>query len=244
MNKNTNDHNTTRRISFWGDSLTRGTPGASFFKILKSELSEYELLNYGKGGDTVVSLYRRIEGMGFNTASDIAFLWAGTNDVFAKISWSHAALKVATNQPRAKDHEEFERYYQKCIEILRQKATKVITVPPLFMGEELQSQWNQEMEQLSSIIEQASASHANVEFLDLRKHIIPKLENKTISNYFPNSLTRIALDTMQLKHDDQVEQMSTMRGLSYTLDGVHLNCKGAKLVAEAFLQAIQRALPR
>lgn len=244
MNKNANDHKTTRRISFWGDSLTRGTPGASFFKILKRELPEYELLNYGKGGDTAISLYRRIEGLGFNTTSDIAFLWVGTNDVFAKISWSHTALKIVTNQPRAKDHEEFERYYQQCIEILWQNATRVVTVPPLFMGEDLHTRWNQEMEQLASIIEQVSASYDNVEFLDLRKRLLPKLEGKTVSNYFPNSITRIALDTMLLKYDDQVEQMSTMRSLSYTLDGVHLNCKGAELVAGVFLETIQRILPR
>lgn len=239
MNKEANNIEIASQISFWGDSLTRGSPGASFFEILKSELPDCKLLNYGKGGDTVISLYRRIKEMHLHTISDIAFLWVGTNDVFEKISWSHTILKALTKQPRAKNPEEFEHYYRLLLDILCQQANRVIIVPPLFMGEDLNSQWNQEMDELSRIIEQVSNSYNNVEYLDLRKIVFPKLEGKTISSYLPKSLGRIALDTLSLKHNEQIDQVSTDRDLVYTLDGVHLNCEGARLVADAFLETIK-----
>jgi lysophospholipase L1-like esterase len=240
MNKKANNFEITNQISFWGDSLTKGRPGASFFEVLKSRLLEYELLNYGKGGDTVISLYRRIKEMHLNSTCDIAFLWVGTNDVFEKISWSHTILKALTKQPRAKNPEEFERYYRLLLDNLCQQANRVITVPLLFMGEDINNQWNQEMEELSRIIEQVSDSYNNVEYLDLRKIVLPKLEGKTISSYLPKSVGRIALDTLSLKHNEQIDRMSTERGLFYTLDGVHLNSVGAELVAEAFLETIKK----
>ncbi len=52
---NDNNHSEARSIAFWGDSLTEGFPGASYFEILKQQLPEDKLINYGKGGDTVIA---------------------------------------------------------------------------------------------------------------------------------------------------------------------------------------------
>ena len=73
-------------IIFFGDSLTEGVPGASYYKILKEKLPEHNLVNCGKGGDTVNSLYNRIKKMNISKKYDIAFIWIGTNDVFKKAS--------------------------------------------------------------------------------------------------------------------------------------------------------------
>jgi lysophospholipase L1-like esterase len=240
MNKKSNNLINAGRISFLGDSLTRGIPGAAFIEILENRLPEYELLNYGKGGDTVLSLYRRIKDFRFDKANDIAFLWVGTNDVFVKISGTYPVFKTFVNQPWAKNSEEFERYYRLTLDILCQHANKVITVPPLFMGEDIDNSWNKEMEGLSTIIERVSGFYENVEYLDLRRIIYPRLSGKKTSVYLPMSLTRIAFDTLLLKQKAQIDKVSSERGLVFTLDGVHLNSAGAKLVAEAFLETINR----
>jgi hypothetical protein len=66
-------------VSFSGDSLTEGVPGASYFDVLKKRLPESELINLGEGGDTVLSLYKRITHLNLEKPIDIAFLWIGTN---------------------------------------------------------------------------------------------------------------------------------------------------------------------
>ncbi|MEE8605369.1 MAG: SGNH/GDSL hydrolase family protein, partial [Candidatus Aminicenantaceae bacterium] len=81
------------KIAFMGDSLTEGVVGASYFDILQDTLSQHELLNYGKGGDTVISLFRRLSRMGFESNMDIGFLWIGANDVFVKTRWSFPLTK-------------------------------------------------------------------------------------------------------------------------------------------------------
>jgi lysophospholipase L1-like esterase len=239
MNGIANKRINANRISFFGDSLTRGIPGAAFFEILENRLPEYELVNYGKGGDTVISLYRRIKNSQLDQNSDIAFLWIGTNDVFVKISGSYPVFKTIVNQPWVRNTEEFERYYRMTLEILCQYANKVITIPPLFMGEDIKNRWNKEMECLSIIIEQLSYYYENVEYLNLRKLIVPQLDGKILSSYLPTSIVSVGIDTLLLKRKDQVDKKSIERGLFYTLDGVHLNSAGAKLVAEAFLEIIK-----
>ena len=232
-------HLSERSIAFWGDSLTEGFPGASYFKILKQRLPEYELLNYGKGGDTVISLYQRLRRLQLNEPVSIVFLWVGVNDVFVNISPSYPIIKTINKQPWSKEHEEFERYYHLTLEILCQGANRVITVPPLFMGEDMNNQWNKEIEKLSRIIEKVSASYENVEYLDLRKIIFPKLVDQNVSEYLPESATRVALDVILLKQTEQIDKKSSERGLLFTLDGVHLNSRGADLVAEIFLETIK-----
>ncbi len=228
-----------KRVFFYGDSLTRGSPGAAFFDILKRRLPEYELVNHGKGGDTVLSLYRRIRNIQLDRTNDIDFLWIGTNDVFVKISRSYPAFKTIVNQPWVRNPEEFKQYYHLTLEILCQQADRVITVPPLFMGEDVNNRWNQELGELSSIIEQVSTSYPKVQYLNLRKVIFPKLNDKIPSKYLPISLTKIVLDTLFLKQKEQVDKKSIERGLFLTLDGVHLNNNGAEIVAEIFLETIK-----
>ena len=173
------------------DSLTEGFPGASYFEILRRRLPEYKLLNRGKSGDTVISLYRRLRNSPIDDPVDIAFLWVGTNDVFPKISWSYPVIKTLNNQPWAKSPGEFEKYFRLTLVILSQRAGKVITVPPLFMGEQINNRWSQEMKELSEIIERVSASDKSVEFLDLRKIIFPKLKDKSVSDYIPTSAVKV-----------------------------------------------------
>jgi lysophospholipase L1-like esterase len=239
MDTKDKNHSEEKRIAFFGDSLTEGFPGASYFEILKKRLPGYKLFNYGKGGDTVISLYQRIKNLKLSDPFDIAFLWVGVNDVFVNIAPSYPIIKTVNRQPWSREHEEFEHYYHLTLELLCQGANRIITVPPLFMGEDIDNRWNKEIEELSGIIEKASASYENVEHLDLRKIIFPKLNNKNVSGYLPESATRVALDLILLKQKEQIDKKSSERGLLFTLDGVHLNNRGAELVADVFLETIK-----
>ena len=91
------------KIAFYGDSLTEGLIGASYIEILREKLPEYTLLNYGKNGDTVLSLYRRIVKMKSLEPVDLAFLWVGVNDVFIKVSWHYPLFKTLLRKPWVKN---------------------------------------------------------------------------------------------------------------------------------------------
>jgi lysophospholipase L1-like esterase len=210
---------------------------------LEQQLPEYKLFNYGKGGDTVISLYRRIKDSQLNQPVDIAFLWVGVNDVFAKLTWTYPILKTAMGQPWVENTDEFERYYRSTIEELESQANTIITAPPLFIGEDIHNQWNRELEILSDIIRRVSASYQDVHYLNLREHILPKLDKQKVSDYLPKSAARVALDAFIIKEKEQIDKKSTNRDLLFTLDGVHLNSRGAEIVADIFLKTIKATSP-
>ncbi len=226
------------KIAFYGDSLTAGQPGASFLKMLQSILSEHELLNYGKGGDTVISLYQRIKENKLTPQTTLSFLWIGTNDVLAKAS---VTIKDTLNPPWAKDHKEFGDYYKLTLDLLSPLCKKLIIVPPLFIGEDLNNPWNGELKELAEMIEGLSANYRNVAYLDLRKMFLQKLQTKKPSNYIIQSRVRLMMDC-GLTSIKEIDDKATARGLFFTLDGVHLNGPGATLVANGFSQIIDAYL--
>ena len=226
------------KIIFYGDSLTEGRPGVSFFHNLERRLEGHELLNYGKGGDTVISLYQRIMKDQLAMPSDLAFLWIGTNDILGRISFS---MENILNPPRARDHKEFMDYYKRILEILSPLSKKLIAVPPLFVGEDLGNVWNRELEELADIVRKLSASCENVEYLNLCKIFAKEMESRKPSNYILKSPVRLMVD-LALDTPEKVSEKSTQRGLYFTLDGVHLNGMGAEIVANLFYKLIKNEM--
>jgi lysophospholipase L1-like esterase len=233
----------TMRIACYGDSLTRGIPGVSFLRELEAMLPEATLLNYGKSGDTVVSLYRRLARPGADDGWDLAVLWVGVNDVLAKLSLGHLMLKRLMRQPPARDLVEFRDVYHRTLETLCRRADRVLAVSPLFVGEKLASPWNRELEGLCEGIASLSASFDAVQYVDLRACLSERLLEGCVSNYLPKRVAAIARDALFLRSPAQVDALSARRGLRLTLDGVHLNSEGAKNVAAVLARTIETLDP-
>lgn len=218
------------RIAFLGDSITRGIPRVSYFRMLQSSLEEHELFNFGKGGDTVNSLYRRIKRKHLNKFDEFV-LFIGVNDVYSKINKSHEIMKTLRRQYWSKNLEEFKDDYTKLIVFLNSFQKKFVVVAPLVFGEELDSKWNKELDEYERIIKDIVRSYENIHYLDVRSIFKQELTNKQVSNYLPYSLFETGKDVAVLDSDEKVDQMSTSRGLYLTLDGCHLNSKGARILA-------------
>ena len=222
------------KVAFYGDSLTAGMPGASYFDILRKRLPEATLFNYGQINDTALSLYRRIVKYKLHEPVDAAFLWVGVNDVLIRRSWLFSRLRPSW----AKTPALFREHYRALLDILGPRADKVFTVSPLFIGEDMRNPWNQAVGELSAIIRDLSAAYANVEFIDLRAVFIAELETRSTSNYLARNALRSVLDVLTLRSEERIDQKAVERGLHFTLDGVHLNSAGAVLVADTFMKVM------
>jgi lysophospholipase L1-like esterase len=228
------------RIAFVGDSLTEGRPGSSYFAMLRERLPEHTLVNLGRGNDTTVSLYRRLARQRFDEPFDLAFLWVGVNDVRGASPRSFELINVLLSKPRSQSHDEFRAYYQATLELLCRNAHRVIAVPPLLKGEDVTNPWNRELEVLARVIEELTSHYERAEYLDLRRVFVQRLAGRRIKSYLPRSVIRVALDALTLRSDEQIDRQAAERGLHVTLDGIHLNSVGARMVAEMFLEAIAK----
>jgi len=227
------------RIACYGDSLTEGVPGVSVLEQLAAMLPEHELENRGRRGDTVLSLHRRIEREPSPREFDVAVLWVGVNDVLAKVSTPHALLKRLMRQPPARTLDAFRSTYESAIAQLHGIADRVLAVSPLLIGEDLSNRWNRKLRGLGQAIASVAASFERVAFLDLQALVAPRLAEGESSDYVPRRVTTIARDTLFLRSAHAVDAAATRRGLRLTLDGLHLNTAGARVVADALRQSLE-----
>ncbi len=226
------------KIAFFGDSLTVGIPGASYYDLLGRKLPDHELVNYARGGDSVIGAYRRIAKLTFDVPLDVAFLWIGINDVFVKVSWSFPIVRTLRRQPWTRSVDEFRGYYRAILDRLSRQAQWVNAVSPLFVGEDVNNPWNKEVERLSAVIEALSAEYEHVNYVNLRAVFESELASRQVSGYVPRRASGVLLDALLLKGREQINRKARERGLHFTLDGVHLNGWGAEIVADVFVELI------
>jgi lysophospholipase L1-like esterase len=227
------------KIALYGDSLTEGRAGVAYVPYLQQHLPEHDFLNYGKGGDTAISLYNRLVRDNLARPVDVSFLFVGVNDILVHVKPQFGWIKLLAQQPWAKTVDIFANHYQKILDLLTPNSAFVFAVSSLFIGEDVTNAWNQQLTALNNTIVQVAGGYNNVEYLDVRSEFIAALDASWISPYVLNSATQVVIDTLFLRENEQVDRKSAARGLQLTIDGVHLNSHGAKLVAQNFTQAIK-----
>ncbi|MCG7343194.1 GDSL-type esterase/lipase family protein [Sporosarcina sp. ACRSL] len=222
------------KIALIGDSLTEGRPGVSFANMLKVRFPKDLFVNLGKPGETVKSLYSRLTKTGLDDDFDLAFLWIGTNDVYSKL------LNVKA-QPVVENLEEFKEVYQQILEIVNSSSKMVVMVSPALVGEHFDNPSNREVKELCMLIKSLSAKE-HVHYLDLHAVFEKALTNETSSDYISTNPFRVMFDVFFYKKAEKIDQLSAKRGLKLTLDGIHLNSPGAKIVSDEYAHVIKNAI--
>jgi len=108
----------------------------------------------------------------------------------------------------------------------------------LLNGEDLSNYRNRYLARLGRIVRDVSGEYAGVEYLDVRALFVERLAGRRPTQW-QASVANTLRDTL-LRTEEQVDERALERGLSLTLDGVHLNSVGARIVADAFEEVIER----
>ncbi len=227
------------RIGFLGDSLTEGHPGVSYVDILREQFPADELVNLGRGGDSVIGTHEIVaspDGLG---PFDLAFVWTGVNDILAHVSWASPIRRRLMGEPWANSRGEFVTHYRALLELLSENAMHIVAVAPLFIGEDLSSLWNRELEVVAHEIESLCASFDRVEFLNLRPYMPAVASGECASPFLEKRGLGTVWEVLALRDAADVDRVAAERGLCYTVDGVHLNSRGAEAVAGAFAERIR-----
>jgi lysophospholipase L1-like esterase len=230
------------KIAFFGDSITEGFPGAAYIELLREKLSGHELLNFGKGGDTVLSLFKRIQNLDLPENLDISFVWVGVNDVIVKTSWIYPWMRRMRRQPWSRSMEEFRSHYRGLLDFLSVRTRHLMTVSPLFVGEDVDNEWNRRLEDLSRIIRKQTDVCSNADFIDLRGDLFPLLTGKDVCPFVPTTGIQAVRNVLFGSSQDNKDDQENDKELFYTIDGIHLNNEGARIVADVFFEAVQRKI--
>jgi lysophospholipase L1-like esterase len=122
------------RIVFFGDSLTWGGYGGSYFDALATYLPSVERINAGAGGDTVINLLRRLDEDVIARGPDAVFVMVGSNDA---IAYSQPNTRPYYRQTKALSQgfvapETFEQTYRELLIRLQLEHIQVwVGLPPI-----------------------------------------------------------------------------------------------------------------
>ncbi|KQL54414.1 GDSL family lipase [Heyndrickxia shackletonii] len=223
------------KIGLVGDSLTEGRPGVSFINFLRERYPKITFVNLGKPGETIKSLHTRLTKTVLETDYELIFLWIGVNDVYSKM------LKVQA-QPVTCDYNEFQSIFTEVMEMITVSTKQVVTVSPAVVGENVRNEANEGLRELSAIIQSISQKYSNATFLNMQSVFENYLVNVNSSDYLSTSIFRVMKDVLFYKNPKRINRLSKSRGLYLTLDGIHLNSRGAEMVADEYSNMIEQLL--
>jgi len=155
----------TKRIVFFGDSITQAGVGATgFITKMKEALDntakgQYELIGAGIGGNKVYDLYLRMEDDVMAKNPDVVVIYVGVNDV-----WHKASSGTGT------DADKFQKFYEAIIKKMKEKNVKIILCTMATIGErtDFSNQQDGDLNRYAQIIRDI-ASKNNLPLCDLRK---------------------------------------------------------------------------
>jgi len=221
----------TKRILFVGDSITEGKIGIGYVDIIQRNFPEFQCQNYGRGGDTLSGIFTRLFKIlkADTEYYDVLIIEAGHNDLFlpyVKSKWKFTSIRKVT--PLNK----IESVYNNGLEMvgLLSKA-KIILTTLSCLGEDFSSQINQKRRFINNKIKEIGSKHEA--YLADVSSVFDKILRKSFSSYnLIDHPLNMVLDYFRSKRTNLVEKICKKRGLVLTIDGGHLNSKGAMIYAK------------
>lgn len=225
-----------------GDSIVRGKTGVNWLRILAKRHKNWQFENAGIEGDTLTKIGARLENKLQESAGyDVIVIVAGTNDViipaFLKkgLSFRQAALYLLKNGYRPlQDPDEFEKKLRNIVFATQQKTSANIILATIgCINENLSSPVNRKRMSLNNVI-RIVARQTGCRLADTGMSFEKHLVNFDTQNYFlDNFINTTWIDKLRCRLPGRADKISRRRRLHLTIDGVHLNTRGALLFADA-----------
>lgn len=223
------------RILFVGDSIIKGSLGVNWVKQLAEDHPEWTIINAGKNGDTLFKVAERLEQVLIEDADyDVVVLLAGYNDIlipslhkrgfFFRLAGEHLVKKGYAPLP---DPCSFEKKLLETIDKTRAKSKAAILLMTLgCMNEANSFALNHTRKKINDVIRDI-ASRKNCLLADTGALIDGCLQQFRTSNYFLEGFFRVNLFDKTQCLLGNPDRLSEQRKLHLTIDGLHLNNRGA-----------------
>jgi len=229
-------------IGFFGDSLVAGRFGVSFVDILADRLPDDHLFNFGRNGDSVLDTHEFLTTINFTSPLDLAVVWTGVNDVLPTVSPSFRVLRRIIGKPWTHASEEFVAVYSSLLDWMSGIASHSIVLPPLCISEDLNSPWNAVIARMAHRIRELVVQRDDVTFLDVHEPLRAGWQEADVSDSFSDHFGAVARDTILIRSGQDADRLTEKRGLLFTFDGIHLNSRGAALVANLLQPQIEAVM--
>jgi lysophospholipase L1-like esterase len=231
---------TTKLVVCAGDSLTHGFNSGDYVALLRGQLggAGYEFVNAGLNGDMAYNLRQRLDEI-IACRPDMVTLLIGTNDVLGTLgeSWANYYMSAKKSpQPPTLDwyRQNLSGIVQRVVEET-DAAVAILSLPVL--GEEQESEINARLSLYNEAIKELSDADG-VTYLPLNERIRSVLETAPSSsptpiggNFRQSGQRILAAMVRHYLWRESWDAVASRDGSSMFIDQIHLNDRGAALVA-------------
>jgi lysophospholipase L1-like esterase len=229
----------------FGDSITKGRPGATYLKYVKSPK---QYINFGLGGDTLTGMTKRLEKVmeepGYRDARTIV-IGIGTNDVLHPYlkdytrSWRRIVdgLELRGSVP-CRDDAEFRERYEYLLQMLKRAGKEAIIFGIPLLETDI-GELDQKAVSYNDTIKELCGKFmfTYIDIMGYQRDMKVR-QNNTGYRFFSKNIFEpviLAILTTYLPFTDKV---SKRRGLAVSVDGVHMNTVSAKGLAQLVDNAV------
>ncbi|MFW9910064.1 MAG: SGNH/GDSL hydrolase family protein [Candidatus Thorarchaeota archaeon] len=226
-----------KTLVFLGDSITHGRVSANYVEIISrnQRMESYNIVNAGVNGDLAWNVLNRLDDT-VSLKPDIIILMIGTNDAMGSLSKKDARIhryqKKLPRNPTVKWYaENLDSIVKKLVEETSAQLA-IISIPPL--GEEIAHRAYERSQDIAEVSKHIAEAY-NIAYLPA---------NEVMSEYILNnpshptsrfeSRLRIMFQA-SFRHyifGKSWDRISAESGFNLLIDHVHLNTKGAAIVAK------------
>ncbi|MBN1410820.1 MAG: hypothetical protein JW969_08235 [Spirochaetales bacterium] len=237
-----------KRILFTGNSITRGKIGCSYMPFIAECFPGYELMNLGQDGDTVSGIMQRtLVHLQRDSNYDAVIIIGGHNDIilpeFEHKSPFHKTIVRnlrRTGSIPAGDYNDFISIYRIFIDKLKNITPVPLAVATLScINEDLSVSTNKKRKIYNQGIRNI-AVEKNVELVDIAEEFNRVLQNAPCQDYLMDDIfPSYIFDVWKSKTKKGLDRLSQKRLLHLTIDGIHLNSRGAEIYGRLLVSFIK-----
>ena len=232
-------------VTIIGDSLTAGNLGIPYMRYLNPPEGT-AIINRGRDGDTVRGVRERLEESLRADRPDVLVVEIGANDILLPEmaarggNWTPFVERMLTQGSiPTPDPDDFIAMYADLLHIAGSWGTEHIiclSIPPV--GENLGSERNRRREVLNRRIRELTVDEGLL-LLDIAAAFENELKSISLtSDYFFDDPGEFVIDARLIRRKQEAAILSEERGLFFTMDGAHLNEKGAALMARVISESL------
>jgi len=236
-----------KKILFVGNSITQAVIGINYIDLIKKVHPDYKCINKGVSGDTLLGATNRlIKYLDDGVNPDIIVLEIGHNDIVLFCSnrsrWDHFLMRLLTKNAVATEPKDFIETLKERLAVIRSKTKARIIITTLgFLDETVStdSKVNQLRDDMNRQIRKL-CTDLKIELADVGK-IFDKFKNlSTAKENLRETASDIFFNILISRNKKLADKISKKRGLTLTIDGAHLNSRGAKIYAKTLLKTIAK----
>jgi len=228
-------------VSCFGASLTSGTVSFNYLDLLSARpaLKDFQFINHGVNGDLAWNGLQRLDKV-IADNPDYVTLMIGTNDVNATLSERNwIRYKSFNHLPTRPTLEWYEQNMREIIARLKKETTARLALLSLApIGEDLNHEAAKKVEPYNNVLRRI-ASDEQIDYLPLHEEMVAYLLSHeddraklppmlAYRDGLHNTANALGLHSTGLSWDE----VSERNGLLLLTDTLHLNSKGARLVAD------------